>query len=86
MKTVKQQIIDRRRELRLSQKRLSELSNIQPNSISYFENGHTMPTLDTITKLVEAMGGTLVIEWGSCCNHCKIPINYTGICEVCYRG
>ena len=28
----------------------------------------------------------LSIQWESNCNECKVPINYVGICEVCYQG
>ena len=53
----------RREQLRLNQTELSAKSGIGQNTISYFEKGRKTPSLATIQKIVEAMGGKLTVVW-----------------------
>ena len=48
-------VLSRRKELRLTQEGLSELSGISKNQISNIENGHSTPTADSIVKLSKAL-------------------------------
>lgn len=53
------QLVKARQEQGLSQKALEELSGIKQPVIARMEKGHTSPQLDTILKLLAAMGKTL---------------------------
>ena len=48
----------RRKELRLTQEELSDLTGISINQISNLENSHSVPTIDSILKLSKALGTT----------------------------
>ena len=55
------EIIKARRELGISQKKLEELSGVRQPIIARMEKGATNPTLDTVLKLLRALGKTLYI-------------------------
>lgn len=55
------EIIKARRELGISQKKLEELSGVRQPIIARMEKGATNPTLDTVLKLLQALGKTLYI-------------------------
>ncbi|MCQ2398489.1 MAG: helix-turn-helix domain-containing protein [Sphaerochaetaceae bacterium] len=50
-----EKLIQIRRSKRLSQQRLSELSNLSQNTVAYIENGRRHPTLITILTLCKAL-------------------------------
>ena len=51
-------VLSRRKELKLTQEDLSKLTEISINQISNIENGHSVPTVDTIVKLSRALKTT----------------------------
>lgn len=48
-----------RTKLRISQDKLSELTGINQQQISYIENGKACPKLETVIKLAEALNATV---------------------------
>ena len=50
------QIIDRRRQLHLTQKQLAEKAGIGQAEVSKIERGRKSPTLDTYSRLASALG------------------------------
>lgn len=53
-----------RKQKRLTQKQLSKLSGVSQNYISSFENGKTIPSMQDIIKLANALGiDKNEIEW-----------------------
>lgn len=56
-----QTLIDARQEKGMTQKKLEELSGVSQPVIARFESGKTNPQLNTILKLLKAMGKTLAI-------------------------
>lgn len=54
-------LIDARQEKGMTQKKLEELSGVSQPVIARFESGKTNPQLNTILKLLKAMGKTLSI-------------------------
>jgi len=55
------ELIKARNELGLSQKELEQLSGIKQPVISRMESGETSPQLDTILRVLSALGKTLAI-------------------------
>lgn len=55
------EMLDARRAKGLTQKKLEELTGIKQPTIAKIENGTTNPSLDTILKLVTAVGKTLKV-------------------------
>lgn len=55
------ELIKARQEKGISQKKLEELSGVKQPIISRMENGTTSPQLDTILKVLAALGKTLAI-------------------------
>lgn len=51
-----------RRERGLTQKALSQASNIQQSEISRIESGRGNPTLDTLTRLAGAVGASVTLD------------------------
>jgi len=51
-------ISQRRRELKLKQCQLADKINLSNNHISNIENGHSIPSLETISKICEALDVT----------------------------
>lgn len=47
---------------RLSQAELSKLAGLKPSALSRLENGRGNPTLNTLLKVCQALGVTLVLE------------------------
>jgi len=47
---------DRRKELRLSQRGLSEISGVSLHTLSDIESGSGNPTLETVTRLLAPLG------------------------------
>lgn len=45
----------RRKELQMTQEMLTNLTDISTNQLSNIENNHSVPTIETITKLCEAL-------------------------------
>ena len=51
-------IYARRKELRLTQEAVTNLTGISTNQLSNIENSRSVPTVETILKLSEALGVT----------------------------
>ena len=51
-------IAARRKELRLTQESLTDLTDISTNQLSNIENNRSVPTIETIMKLCTAMKAT----------------------------
>lgn len=51
-------ISQRRRELKMKQNQLAELTDLSNNHISNIENGHSIPSLETLAKICEALNVT----------------------------
>lgn len=62
LQEVRQLLTSVRKELGISQKELSEKTNIPQASISKFENGHNVPSLQILQRLAEGLGKRLVID------------------------
>lgn len=61
------ELIDARNEKGISQKKLEVLSGVRQPVIARMETGETNPRLDTVLKVLAALGKTLVI----------VPLNNT---------
>ena len=61
--TIIQAIIDARKNLGLTQKKLSDRTGIAQSDISRLENGNANPSLSTLKRLAAAMDMTLKIEF-----------------------
>lgn len=48
-------IVARRKELGLTQESVTNLTNISTNQLSNLENNHSIPTIETVLKLSEAL-------------------------------
>ncbi len=55
------EVIKTRQEIGYSQKKLEELSGVKQPIIARMEKGQTSPQVDTLLKLLAAMGKTLAI-------------------------
>ncbi|MBQ7883471.1 MAG: XRE family transcriptional regulator [Phascolarctobacterium sp.] len=55
------EIIDARKELSLTQKRIEELSGIKQPMIAKIENGNANPSLDSLLRILISMGKTLKV-------------------------
>lgn len=62
LQEVRQLLTSVRKELGISQKELSEKTNIPQASISKFENGHNVPSLQILQRLAEGLGKRLIID------------------------
>ena len=51
-------ILERRKELGLTQEAITELTGISTNQVSNLENSRSVPTVETVLKLSEAMNVT----------------------------
>ena len=60
---VRRLLTDVRKELGISQKELSEKTNIPQASISKFENGHNVPSLQILQRLVDGLGKRLIVDF-----------------------
>ena len=60
---VVQAIIDARKNAGLTQKELSERTDIAQGDISKLENGNANPSIRTLQRLAAAMGMTLKVEF-----------------------
>ena len=63
LQEVRQLLIDVRKELGISQKELSEKTNIPQASISKFENGHNVPSLQILQRLADGLGKRLIVDF-----------------------
>ena len=52
-----------RKELGISQKELSEKTNIPQASISKFENGRNVPSLQILQRLADGLGKRLIVDF-----------------------
>ena len=57
-----QSIKSRREMLNVTQETLAELSGISPRTLKQFESGKGNPTLQTISKLADALGLELCLK------------------------
>lgn len=48
-----------RDEAHISQEKLAELLGIKRYELSYYENGRTIPSFDTVLKMAEVLGCTV---------------------------
>ena len=55
------ELVNARNERGISQKKLEELSGVRQPVIARMEKGHTSPQLDTILKVLGALGKTLYV-------------------------
>ena len=55
------ELIEARNEKKISQKELEELCGVRQPVIARMEKGHTSPRLDTVLKVLFALGKTLAI-------------------------
>ena len=55
------EIVKARQELGISQKKLEELSGVKQPIIARMEKGSTKPQLDTVLKVLAALGKTLKV-------------------------
>jgi len=56
------QLKARRETLRVTQEMLAELSGVSLRALKQFESGKGNPTLDTLTKLANALGMEVVLQ------------------------
>ena len=63
LQEVRQLLTDVRKELGISQKELSKKTSIPQASISKFENGHNVPSLQILQRLAEGLGKRLIIDF-----------------------
>lgn len=63
LQEVRQLLTGVRKELGISQKELSEKTNIPQASISKFENGHNVPSLQILQRLANGLGKRLIIDF-----------------------
>ncbi len=63
LQEVRQMLVDVRKEFGISQKELSEKTNIPQASISKFENGHNVPSLQILQRLADGLGKRLIIDF-----------------------
>ena len=54
--SIGQQIRKRRKDLKINQAKLAQLSGIGLNSLSRLESGKGNPTLESLQKIVEVLG------------------------------
>ena len=50
------QLKDRREELQVTQETLADISGVGLRTLKQFESGNGNPTLETLTKLADALG------------------------------
>jgi len=55
------ELVNRRQDLGISQRKLEELSGVKQPVIARMENGTNSPQLDTVLKVLGALGKTLAI-------------------------
>ena len=55
------EIIDARKDLKLTQKNLEALSGVKQPMIAKIENGNVNPSLDTLLRLLVSMGKTIKV-------------------------
>ena len=55
------EIIDARKELKLTQKNLEALSGVKQPMIAKIENGNVNPSLDSLLRLLVSMGKTIKV-------------------------
>lgn len=63
LQEVRQLLAGVRKELGISQKELSEKTNIPQASISKFENGHNVPSLQILQRLADGLGKRLIVDF-----------------------
>ena len=54
--SIGQQIRERRKDLKINQAKLAQLSGIEMNSLSRLESGKGNPTLGSLQKIAEVLG------------------------------
>ncbi len=57
------ELLERRMTLDMTRKSLAERIHHWPNYVGRLEHGRNSPSLKTLQKWVEELGGKLVIEW-----------------------
>ncbi len=62
LQEVRQLLVEVRKQLGISQTELSEKTNIPQASISKFENGHNVPSLQILQRLADGLGKRLIID------------------------
>ncbi len=62
VRDVGETIKNRRKELRITQPHLAELSKVSTNTLYKLERGHGNPSLDVLNKLAEVLGMELTLE------------------------
>lgn len=54
-------LIDARKENKISQRKLEELTGVRKTTIQRVENGQNSPSIDTMLKILAPMGMTLAV-------------------------
>ena len=62
VKTLGENIRNRRRELRITQPHLAELAKVSTNTLYKLERGQGNPSFDVLNKLAEVLGMELILE------------------------
>jgi len=57
-KEIGTRISERRKELQLTQEMVTNIADISVNQLSNIENNHSIPTIETILKLCDALKAT----------------------------
>lgn len=63
LQEVRQLLTEVRKELGISQKELSEKTKIPQASISKFENGYNVPSIQILQRLANGLGKRLIIDF-----------------------
>lgn len=63
LQEVRQLLTNARKELGISQKELSKKTNIPQASISKFENGHNVPSLQILQRLADGLEKRLIVDF-----------------------
>lgn len=63
LQEVRQLLVNVRKELGISQKELSDKTDIPQASISKFENGRNVPSLQILQRLADGLGKRLIVDF-----------------------
>lgn len=61
LKTIGEQIKQRRKQLRIKQPDLAEIAGVSVNTLYKIERGQANPTLDVLYKIIEVLGMELTL-------------------------
>lgn len=58
---IMRELVKRRREMGISQRKLGEMTGVTRSAIARLETGQTSPTLETMMKILVPLGKTLIM-------------------------